>query len=351
MALSIKRKHAEMDEKEEQNGINEHDLSSRTELPAPTTECPYTIEFPSLLKQRKRKSKGGASEEQEYEHSPFSEDLDVNYVIRPHSLWSANKKYRNFVVGEETFGVNDFVFVNHADVPHGTPLPTTEERQFWIARVLEVRAADQQHVYLRVFWVYWPDDLPGGAQDYHGKHELVVSNHMEIIDAMTVAGKADVSHWVEEDDETDQTFTELYWRQTFNYVTQNLSDLRPRCVCKQPYNPDKFLIGCSNKGCKLWLHTDCVLDDVLTRVSERLVGDTNGHDSKTRGKGGRGRKSLQKDPHKSYEGLFEAQISQEDEEGTVDRVIVTDIRTTEEGAPAPSWAEDIICLNCHKEIK
>lgn len=124
-------------------------------------------------------------------------------------------------VGDETFGVNDFVSVNHSNIAHGALLSTDDEKLFWIARVLEVRASDSQHVYLRVFWMYWPDELPGGARDYHGKHELIASNHMEIIDAMTVAGKANVSHWLEKDEE--KVLDALYWRQTFSLHGQSLS--------------------------------------------------------------------------------------------------------------------------------
>jgi len=60
-----------------------------------------------------------------------------------------------------------------------------------------------------------------GAQSYHGKHELIASNHMEIIDAMTVASKASVSHWLEKDEE--KVLDALYWRQTYDFQTQDLS--------------------------------------------------------------------------------------------------------------------------------
>lgn len=43
---------------------------------------------------------------------------------------------------------------------------------------------------------------------------------MEIVDAMTVAGRADVVHWTEKDEDEMKG---LYWRQTFNFVTQKLS--------------------------------------------------------------------------------------------------------------------------------
>jgi hypothetical protein len=64
-----------------------------------------------------------------------------------------------------------------------------EDRE-WVARILEVRASDEHHVYARVYWMYWPDEfwlgttVDGkpitGRQPYHGQHELVASNHSEL---------------------------------------------------------------------------------------------------------------------------------------------------------------------------
>lgn len=57
----------------------------------------------------------------------------------------------------------------------------------WVARILEIRASDEHHVYARVYWMYWPDELPQGTHDgkkiiqgrqpYHGMSELIASNH------------------------------------------------------------------------------------------------------------------------------------------------------------------------------
>ena len=96
-----------------------------------------------------------------------------------------------------------------------------DDKQFWIARVLEVRASSPSAVYLRVYWMYWPTELPSGQDYYHGKSELVASNHMEIIDAMTVSGMAEVSHLIEEDEAP--VATGLYWRQKFDFRTKKLS--------------------------------------------------------------------------------------------------------------------------------
>lgn len=58
----------------------------------------------------------------------------------------------------------------------------------WIARILEIRASDEHHVYARIYWMYSPDEIPAGTRDannnvvsgrqpYHGQNELIASNH------------------------------------------------------------------------------------------------------------------------------------------------------------------------------
>ncbi len=60
-----------------------------------------------------------------------------------------------------------------------------------------------------------------GRRKYHGKHELIASNHMEILNVCTFAGLASVTPWQETDNDDAQT--DLYWRQTFDYRTGQLS--------------------------------------------------------------------------------------------------------------------------------
>lgn len=79
--------------------------------------------------------------------------------------------------------------------------------------------------------MYWPEELPGGREKYHGKNELVASNHMEIIDAMTVSDRAEIVQWGEKDD--DPMLTGLYWRQRFNYITKKLSVGLIMIICKR----------------------------------------------------------------------------------------------------------------------
>lgn len=64
--------------------------------------------------------------------------------------------------------------------------PRKKSEEDWVARILEIRASDEHHVYARVYWMYWPEELPRshyrgkvvqGRQPYHGQHELIASNH------------------------------------------------------------------------------------------------------------------------------------------------------------------------------
>ena len=68
-------------------------------------------------------------------------------------------------------------------------------------------------------------------QSYHGKDELVASNAMEIIDAMTVSDHASVRHVIE-DDAGAFPSEGLYWRQHFDARTMKLSVSRTNSLTK-----------------------------------------------------------------------------------------------------------------------
>jgi hypothetical protein len=87
-----------------------------------------------------------------------------------------------------------------------------------------------------VAWLYWPEELPppktitsdtvnsiSGRRKYHGSHELIASNHLEVLDVLSFAGKADVYPWEEED---DNLTWKLFWRQ--------ILQRGPRVVCRSP---------------------------------------------------------------------------------------------------------------------
>ena len=102
------------------------------------------------------------------------------------------------LVGSESIAVGQCILVKHDD---------SEDQKIdiaaqWKAKVLEVRALDSEHVYIRVAWLNRPEDLSTGRKPYHGKNELIPTNQMDIIDAMAVNGSSDVVQWDEKDDDT-----------------------------------------------------------------------------------------------------------------------------------------------------
>jgi hypothetical protein len=141
-------------------------------------------------------------------------------------------------------------------------ISTSEDlKRFWVAEIVETRAESTEAVYLRINWMYWPEDLPIGRQPHHGAQELISSTHMDIIDAHTVAGLASVTPWNEDDDEIDDIdLGELYWRQSYNPQTKHITSPRRHCACKGYHNPDTVLVRC--EACDSWLHEGCLADSI-----------------------------------------------------------------------------------------
>ena len=90
--------------------------------------------------------------------------MDIEYAIAPYEEWSSMRKYTNFIseyssmgrysglpgackltrsVQQETYTNNEFVFVKSSKIGN-------DPKSFWIARILQVRAKDPQHVYALV---------------------------------------------------------------------------------------------------------------------------------------------------------------------------------------------------------
>ncbi|PVI08146.1 hypothetical protein DM02DRAFT_154280 [Periconia macrospinosa] len=191
--------------------------------------------------------------------NPFdATDLsDTFYKIVPKSHWedAQFKRYAKFTVENDTYHVGDTVFIAadpNQNSPHA-PIPT------WAAKVLEIRGANANNVYLRVYWMYRPEDLEVGRQPYHGRNELIASNDMAILHARTVDGPAEVKAWKEDPTHEEVLDSEtLFWRQTVD-VTKNppqLSELPKHCIDKAPWNPDEPLIQCAS--CQQWLHASCI---------------------------------------------------------------------------------------------
>jgi hypothetical protein len=211
------------------------------------------------------------------------QDLDMHYTVSPAQQWADAQRYKSFRLNDTSYTSGEFVYVANPDTVEnqrnlGVRVPTDE----WVANILEIRAVNEQNVFARIAWMYWPQEVPAqtlyrgkfvqGRQPYHGKHELIASNHMDIIHAMSVTGHAKVEHWVE--NEQDSILDALYWRQGFDIRTMELSTVSLTCRCQTPPNPDNLLVGCTNTQCGQWLHKECLIDDILTSTWERKSLET-----------------------------------------------------------------------------
>ncbi|KAH7069347.1 hypothetical protein FB567DRAFT_540715 [Paraphoma chrysanthemicola] len=257
---------------------------------------------------------------------PGSELSETHFRVEPVAEWESTQRYRKFTIGTVEFEVNQLVFVAGEEPP-------------MIGKVLEVRAGDSQHVYLRVYWMYRPEDLPDGRQPYHGDSELIASNHMDIIEAFAVLDKAEVVHWNEDPNSNWPMKDQLFWRQTCDFLKpagSRLSKLRAYCIDKTPCNPDEPLIEC--QSCSGWLHASCLEEQAVADALEQY---------KSPAKPGRPPKTKKKMSRKSLaEAAFAARLVVPD----LNKVVLT-VTDRREGQDNRRWNVDINCLLCKQLIE
>ncbi|KAH8602536.1 hypothetical protein B0O99DRAFT_679531 [Bisporella sp. PMI_857] len=322
--------------------------ASRSATPAEinSTKVGFTVHYPTLdSKHKQSKKEEELAKHAEFLVSPFLAkgaepgELDQYFSVEPFQEWNSMKKYNNFIIQGDTYKHDHFVYVRLPDTPN---TGRENDKDFGVARILQVRALNAQNVYALVAWMWWAKELPAplkrapdqvnldsGQRKYHGTHELIASNWLDVLDVLTFAGKADVVHWGEED---DQLTSKLYWRQTFNRATGELSQIREHCICNGHFNPEVAMEICDNPSCKVWLHEECIIDDVLTKTYNRLQenGETNGTSKP-------GRKSK----GKIWKGKFSAKIKANGSSTTVE---ITDLR--KDVIALQPWEERIACLKC-----
>ncbi|KAI1402371.1 hypothetical protein F4819DRAFT_282436 [Hypoxylon fuscum] len=274
----------------------------RPDVEESQAECPFSVIHPDPNeKEKKAKRRRQDSEDHPQpkillQASPFSpmgrfkdpnNTMDRHYQVQPYQKWMDMTRYNSFVLNGVKYWSEGFIFVANSSTierqknPGEVVQPRKKSDDDWVARILEIRASDEHHVYARVYWMYWPDELPPGTQDgkkliqgrqwYHGANELIASNHMDVINVVSVTAAATVNQWDETNE--DDVQPALYWRQAFDVRSMELSAAELRCKCNRPENPDRRLFGCSNEDCKKWLHDDCLTHDVLLKTYKRLGTD------------------------------------------------------------------------------
>ncbi|RMZ76141.1 hypothetical protein DV738_g5118, partial [Chaetothyriales sp. CBS 135597] len=252
--------------------------ASEMDKPGFTVQCP--AKTPSPNESRKRPLDVFLDSD-----TPGPAELQIDYSIRPGSKWNGMRRYRNVKYQENDFPIDTFILVNRTYPPPSPPPEDATHEQIleyqrtntWVGKIQETRAEDEHRVFLRVFWLYWPQELPGGRRAYHGQQELVLSNHVEVVEATTISGRAEVSHWTEEDDDDDdeRPLYPLFWRQTLDLKPgpdgkPTLSALRKHCVCRKEYNPDNIMFKCIQDSCGIWNHKECLEKDLESSLRLKL---------------------------------------------------------------------------------
>jgi hypothetical protein len=163
-----------------------------------STDQPFKINTVQLSQKRKR-----SGTRLQVQDGMFEERLAVQYKVEPGKDWESlrHKKFTGkkgyaggFTVDDEAVLIagivgheiarGDFILVSH----NITEYPVLDSLPDWKAKVLEVRALDAEHVYVRVGWLNRPEDLKDGRQGHHGKKELMPTNQMDVINALLVSG-------------------------------------------------------------------------------------------------------------------------------------------------------------------
>jgi hypothetical protein len=130
------------------------------------------------------------------------------------------------------FRVLNTVLVNHkTDIsPEATDRPSSD---FWVAKIIEIRArknnGQEPTVFVKVNWFYWPEELPGGRMPWHGKNELVLSNHSAVLGARCISELVSVQEYSEKTKQYG-TLRTLWWRTTYDCMTKRSSVSHPSLV-------------------------------------------------------------------------------------------------------------------------
>lgn len=168
----------------------------------------------------------------------------------------------------------------------GLPRATVSMSSHWYVSLAEAISSSAN--WSKVAWCYWPDDLrkardsndlhpkaADGRRAYHGHHELIASNHLDVIDVLTIARPVEVQYFEDgdgDDDDDGSPKTELYWRQYFDIRDNTLSvssSYRLRDDVDHRLETDHF--PGPEKG--MWLWTTCQPGRAVAPVSQQDVQD------------------------------------------------------------------------------
>lgn len=217
------------------------------------------------------------------DHVKLADGFEWDYVVKsPPQLipWADLRKYRNVKLTDSVFSTGDIIYVSNNERMPPPPRDSApdskhlkyEQDNYWVAKIVEARANSDKEVWLLVAWLYWPKELPNRRDHkFYGQGETVLSNFLDIVDAMSIVSKVDeLLYYNEWENEMVGEASTRFWRQTFDTRhpdrADNLSQLRTFCICRKPHQPDTKMYFCANAACNEWLHADCLSSAVGEKV-------------------------------------------------------------------------------------
>jgi len=158
------------------------------------------------------------------------------------------RSFGAFVLEKHKYSVKDTILVFS-----GTKIP-------FIGEIVKIEANpdDSQNTMLTLKWLYRPKEIRGGRRDYHGKDELLCSDHTDQIRVKSVSGPCKIVSFEdyrkltpnpEEEEEEEEEEVIFYTREFYNHKTEDIVPITPLekiCVCKAPENPDLQMIQCDD---------------------------------------------------------------------------------------------------------
>ncbi|MEW5319360.1 MAG: hypothetical protein WDW38_010517 [Sanguina aurantia] len=116
----------------------------------------------------------------------------------------------------------------------------------------------------RVVWYYKPEDLKSGRKSFHGKKELLASDHEDPVPEGSIIGHAKVHTLLEYEALKTVGKYDFFSRFTYHMATGAfVPDQVPvLCVCRLPYNPDSRMVSCDT--CGEWYHIACLDDNAAS---------------------------------------------------------------------------------------
>ncbi|KAJ7121024.1 hypothetical protein C8R44DRAFT_171390 [Mycena epipterygia] len=164
----------------------------------------------------------------------------------------------------------------------GAPI---ELHEYWICRILEIRAKNPSDVWVRVEWFYSARDaagvIPAFDPSHCGQYERLRSNHIDCISSSVFDGMASVKEYDETALEQDTILDDdFYYRYTLDLAPHG-STISPNpgatCTCTSPYNPSdahpkSLMHFCLQPECRKYYHSGCIAPQGKPLAADRDRG-------------------------------------------------------------------------------